>query len=288
MSERRAPANTFAWMLVIVFIPWLGVPLYLMLGGRKLKRLARNKSALLPKIPAICVAEANDVCLPVANTVSAAGGFAPVGGNRITLLLTGEQDFAELESRILAARHSIHITTFILSRDETGRRIVELLAPARARGRQGAPAARRRRLPPLVPGIRRPDPAGGRRGRPVHARDAIHVARLRQPAQPPQDRDLRRHGRDDRRAQHRPRVHGADPLCEALAGLRRRHRGPGRARAERGVHRGLVLRAAPAAGRAAGRRPVRRGPRAGRLRGPGRRRAARTCRATPSTRASSR
>jgi cardiolipin synthase len=134
MSERRAPANTFAWMLVIVFIPWLGVPLYLMLGGRKLKRLARNKSALLPKIPAICVAEANDTCLPVANTVSAAGGFAPVGGNRITLLLTGEQDFAELERRILAARHSIHITTFILSRDETGRRIVELLAQ---RAREG-------------------------------------------------------------------------------------------------------------------------------------------------------
>ena len=25
MTERRAPANTFAWLLVIVFIPWLGV-----------------------------------------------------------------------------------------------------------------------------------------------------------------------------------------------------------------------------------------------------------------------
>ncbi|MSU51378.1 MAG: cardiolipin synthase [Opitutus sp.] len=34
MSEKRAPANTFAWLLIIVFIPWVGVPLYLLLGGR--------------------------------------------------------------------------------------------------------------------------------------------------------------------------------------------------------------------------------------------------------------
>jgi len=134
MKERRAPANTFAWLLVIVFIPWLGVPLYLVIGGRKLKRLARNKSALVPVVPSICTAEAKNVCLPVANTVAAAGGFAPVGGNRITLLLTGEQDFNELERRILAARHSIHITTFILKRDATGRRIVDLLA---RRAREG-------------------------------------------------------------------------------------------------------------------------------------------------------
>jgi len=134
MSERRAPANTFAWLLVIVFIPWLGVPLYLLLGGRKLRRLAKNKSMLLPLLPAICVSESKDVYLPVAKTVAAAGGFGPVGGNRVTLLLTGEEDFAELERRILAARHSIHITTFILSRDATGRRIVELLAQ---RAREG-------------------------------------------------------------------------------------------------------------------------------------------------------
>jgi len=134
MSERRAPANTFAWLLVIVFIPWLGVPLYLLLGGRKLRRLAKNKSALLSIVPEICASPTKAASLPVAKTIAAAGGFAPVGGNRITLLPTGEDDFGELERRILGARHSIHITTFILSRDATGRRIVELLA---RRAREG-------------------------------------------------------------------------------------------------------------------------------------------------------
>ncbi len=128
MSERRAPANTFAWLLVVVFIPWLGVPLYLVFGGRKLRRLVKNKKALKSIVPAICVTKTSHVCAPVAKTVQGAGGFAPVGGNRVRFLLTGEEDFAELERQILGARHSIHLATFILSRDATGRRIVELLA----------------------------------------------------------------------------------------------------------------------------------------------------------------
>ena len=134
MSERRAPANTFAWLLVIVFIPWLGVPLYLLLGGRKLRKLARDKKALLPILPQMCVSETHHIFLPVARTVSGAGGYEPVGGNRLTLLVTGEDDFKELERQILAAKRSIHITTFILSRDATGKRIVELLAQ---RAREG-------------------------------------------------------------------------------------------------------------------------------------------------------
>jgi cardiolipin synthase len=134
MHERRAPANTFAWMLVVVFIPWLGVPLYLMLGGRKLRRLVRDKKALVQAVPAICVAETSHVCAPVAKTVEAAGGFAPVGGNQVRFLLTGEDEFAELERQILGARHSIHIATFILSADDTGRRFVELLTQ---RAREG-------------------------------------------------------------------------------------------------------------------------------------------------------
>ena len=134
MSERRAPANTFAWLLVVVFVPWVGVPLYLLLGGRKLRRLAKDKKALLPIVPAICLSETREVCAPVAKTVEGAGGFAPVGGNRLRLLETGEDDFAELERQILAAKRSIHIATFILGNDDSGRRIVSLLARRASEG----------------------------------------------------------------------------------------------------------------------------------------------------------
>jgi cardiolipin synthase A/B len=134
MSERRAPANTFAWILVVVFIPWLGVPLYLIFGGRKLRKLVKNKRALQPIVPDFCKTDTVHVCAPVAKTVQGAGGFAPVGGNKIRFLLTGEEDFAELERQILAAKHSIHLATFILGRDATGRRIVDLLARRASEG----------------------------------------------------------------------------------------------------------------------------------------------------------
>src|SRR3954471_20605123 len=52
MSQRKQPGNTFAWLLAIAFIPYVGVPLYLLLGGRKLRRLAQSKTPLHPDIPA--------------------------------------------------------------------------------------------------------------------------------------------------------------------------------------------------------------------------------------------
>jgi len=132
MSEKRAPANTFAWLLAILFIPYLGVPLFLLFGGRKLRRLAGLKSPLLPTLPKALQGPTAHAGSPVAHTVVAAGGCAPVSGNQVRLLPTGEEEFAELERHIRGAKHTIHITTFILGRDEVGRRIVHLLA-ARAR-----------------------------------------------------------------------------------------------------------------------------------------------------------
>ena len=143
--------------------------------------------------------------------MAAAGSFAPVGGNSVRLLTTGEEEFAELERQIRsAARASIHITTFILGRDETGRRIVELLAQ---RAREGVKV--RLLLDAVgcfmsVAGLRGSAPEGGRRGGAVHARACRSRRAARRIcatiARSPifDQRDGHR-----RRPQSRPRVHGA-------------------------------------------------------------------------------
>jgi len=128
MSEKRAPANTFAWLLVIVLLPYAGVPLFLLFGGRKLRRLAERKSRLLPQLPSGQTSPTVFASTPVAQTVMASGAAAPVAANHLELLTTGEAAYASLEAGIRGARHSIHITTFILGRDDTGRRLVKLLA----------------------------------------------------------------------------------------------------------------------------------------------------------------
>src|SRR5204863_9006658 len=86
MSEKRAPANTFAWLLIIVLVPWVGVPLYLLLGGRKLRRLAERKSRLRPTLPhgtgePFPCSESATI-----HTIVSAGGAAPVTGNSMPLL----------------------------------------------------------------------------------------------------------------------------------------------------------------------------------------------------------
>lgn len=128
MSEKRAPANTFAWLLIILLVPWVGVPLYLLLGGRKLRKLAERKSRLRPSLPGPPPAAGPAADSPTVTAVVAAGATPPVSGNTLHLLTTGEDTYAALEHHIRMARTHIHITAFILGRDDTGRRIVRLLA----------------------------------------------------------------------------------------------------------------------------------------------------------------
>lgn len=134
LTEKRQPTNTVAWLLVIVLIPYIGVPLYLLLGGRKLQRLVARKSRLVPSLQGSDAIDVESQVSPTAQTINAAGASPPLGGNSIRLITTGELAFTELEAQIRAAKHSIHITTFILGRDDTGRRIVQLLAQ---RAREG-------------------------------------------------------------------------------------------------------------------------------------------------------
>lgn len=128
VGEKRAPANTFAWILVVVLLPWLGVPLYLLIGGRKLRKIAEKKTPVEPRLPHGAELLPPPCDSPIAHTIVSAGGTPPVPGNTIRLLTQGEDAYAALEEQIRNAKSHIHITTFILSRDDTGRRIVKLLA----------------------------------------------------------------------------------------------------------------------------------------------------------------
>lgn len=122
LSERRQPGATFAWLLLIALVPYIGIPLFLLLGGRKIRKLARDKVPLRPNRR------------PTGPAVSASfrpqfeGAFPPTTGNTVRFLDTGESTFRELCQRIDKARSSIDIQTFILGRDDTGREVVELLA----------------------------------------------------------------------------------------------------------------------------------------------------------------
>src|SRR5437762_12773117 len=83
MSEKRAPANTFAWMLGILLVPWIGVPLFLLIGDRKLRRVIERKSRLAPKLPPGAMSPKEFTDAPIAHTMISAGAPPPVAGNTI-------------------------------------------------------------------------------------------------------------------------------------------------------------------------------------------------------------
>jgi len=127
LRERRPPASTLAWLLLIAFAPWLGVPAYLALGGRKLRQRSRGKPGLSlgrgpgkdgPEPPAD----------PLARVLAGAGAGLPSPGNALRWHVSGEDAYAELGRVIDGATRSIRVATFVLGDDEVGRDVAARLA----------------------------------------------------------------------------------------------------------------------------------------------------------------
>jgi cardiolipin synthase len=123
--KRRSPSSTVAWLLAILLVPYIGVPAYLMFGGRKIKRMIKNKADL-----------SLGVKVPGERLVTQGVGsiFPPSNGNEITLLGTGEKACEALVDLIEHAKKSIDISTYILGNDETGAAILSALT---RRAKQG-------------------------------------------------------------------------------------------------------------------------------------------------------
>lgn len=128
LKEKRQPGSTIAWLMAIVLIPYLGVPLYLLVGGRKLNRFIQMKGQLY--VPDGAGDDDGEQPVPVAATrvVLAAGMPPPRPGNLLAHHFNGESAFHAMMQLCDAAQDCIHVATFILGRDETGRAVVDLLA----------------------------------------------------------------------------------------------------------------------------------------------------------------
>ncbi len=131
LRERRPPASTMAWLLAIFLVPYVGVPLYLIFGGRKLKKAEERKESL----PDLARRSDGGRALIGALPAEPGGVFPPRQGNEVMLLGTGEHAFDDLMEHLEAAEHSIHISTYILGTDAAGRAIMDVLTQ---KAKQGA------------------------------------------------------------------------------------------------------------------------------------------------------
>ncbi len=153
LRQRRHPAASMAWVLFILFMPVLGIPLYLMIGRRKLHRVARRKARLFPHRPG-----PTETLVEIDGLLHSFGVPPALGGNRVRFHGHGEEAMAALEAAIEGARETIDLCTFIFADDAVGRALLQRLeAKARAGVRvrlllDGAGSLRlpNRRLRPLI------------------------------------------------------------------------------------------------------------------------------------------
>jgi cardiolipin synthase len=124
LTQKRSPTGTLAWLLAIVLIPYIGIPLYLMFGGRKMKRQAGRKNDL----DLSCDGQRFDVERTYLDEMLESYGLPPAcRQNRLELSFDGQDTYRRLVEMIENAKSSIYISTFIFHRDVVGKDILRRL-----------------------------------------------------------------------------------------------------------------------------------------------------------------
>ena len=136
LRRRGHPLGALAWILALFVAPGLGLVAWWAFGRTTLERRRRKRTAKkrafrghqpAPKTEA---GTRFDDFIPARARDSA----FTTKGNRLRLLPDGRKFFDALEAAILAAKRQIHVQMYILSIDDPGLRILELLERRAAEG----------------------------------------------------------------------------------------------------------------------------------------------------------
>lgn len=138
--ERKNPSTTWAWLLVLFFIPVLGFILYLFLGQnlRKAKVFTAKNDTDLIKMKeqyekllerrhdpiSTTAIEDNDLINLELNSASA----IYTDNNRVQILNNGDEKFPLLIEELKNAKKHIHMEYYIIRNDDIGRKIRDILA----------------------------------------------------------------------------------------------------------------------------------------------------------------
>ncbi len=133
LKQRRSPQSSVAWLLGILMCPWIAVPLFVFMGGRKWRKLAERKGYLTVREQDSEQVDAFGA-QRVEQLIQSFDAPGASTGNRIELLGTGIEIYDEMIRGIDTAKRSICIETFILALDEVGTSIIEHLT---RRAREG-------------------------------------------------------------------------------------------------------------------------------------------------------
>lgn len=142
VPERRQPSSGMAWLLLIFFLPGVGILLFLLLGSSYVPRRRRRIQAqaglivmqnnIYPELPARAT---GPTWLGATTTLNAKLGWLdPVAGNRIQLYPDYEASIAVMAEAVEQAETFVHVEFYIVAWDEVTDPLFTALAAAARRG----------------------------------------------------------------------------------------------------------------------------------------------------------
>ena len=141
ISENRSPIKTIAWLLVLIFVPLLGLIIYYFFGQdtRRMRQLSEKKSKEIKDLSfKNLIPNRNAKILPeYANLINLLkkSNLSPIlQGSKVEIITKGSRMFEILLEDIQKAQHHIHIEFFIFKNDQTGKIVRDLLMKKASEG----------------------------------------------------------------------------------------------------------------------------------------------------------
>lgn len=145
VPQRRPPSAARAWLLLIFFMPWLGLVLYLLIGRaylprrrldvqRQIYELIRRLAPRAASFDAVVAPAVSPELLPALRLADRLSEFPVVGGNAFELLPIYDEAIDRIVAEVDGARRYVHMLFYIFENDDTGRRVAAALERAARRG----------------------------------------------------------------------------------------------------------------------------------------------------------
>ncbi len=132
LRNSSMPAVTIGWLLAIIFVPLIGIPLYLTFGERKINVKLNNKQKLV--LNTNKASSSYVVSHPIHSLIVSMNLPASSSNNETTFNSDGKAAWDTLSILLESAEQSIDIAIFILGKDEVGQQILSLLEKKAASG----------------------------------------------------------------------------------------------------------------------------------------------------------
>ncbi len=148
LSKRRDPTATLAWILFIVFAPFVGIAFYLVLGRTRMRRTVTRSAQAEARLKEmfsrydVCARLSGGQCRAISDMrtkmlvrLGNALASTPAGvGNKTRVLQNAAATYAEMIRAIEGARHHIHVEFYIIQPDSVGCALRDRLAHRAALG----------------------------------------------------------------------------------------------------------------------------------------------------------